>query len=81
VICHGPWLLVSAGLVKGRRLTSYYTVQDDIRNAGGAWTDQQTVLDKNWISSRQPSDIPAFNKAMLELFAKAQQKSKRAGQA
>jgi protease I len=69
------------GLVKGRRLTSYYTVQDDIRNAGGAWTDQQTVLDKNWISSRRPSDIPAFNKAMLELFAKVQQKSKRAGQA
>ncbi len=81
VICHGPWLLVSAGLVKGRRLTSYYTVQDDIRNAGGAWADQQTVLDKNWISSRQPSDIPAFNKAMLELFAKVRQKSKRAGQA
>ncbi|HEY1472086.1 MAG TPA: type 1 glutamine amidotransferase domain-containing protein [Candidatus Acidoferrum sp.] len=81
VICHGPWLLVSAGLVKGRQLTSYYTVQDDIRNAGGNWADQETVLDKNWISSRQPSDIPAFNKAMVELFAKAQKKSKQAGQA
>jgi deglycase len=81
VICHGPWLLVSAGLVKGRHLTSYYTVQDDIRNAGGSWTDQKTVLDENWISSRQPDDIPAFNKTRLELFAGIQKKSKRAGQA
>ena len=81
VICHGPWLLVSAGLVKGRHLTSYHTVQDDIRNAGGGWTDQETVQDENWVSSRKPDDIPAFNKAMLELFAGIQQKSKRAGQA
>lgn len=81
VICHGPWLLVSAGLVKGRHVTSYYTVQDDIRNAGGTWADRETVLDKNWISSRKPDDIPAFNKAMLELFAGIQKKSKRASQA
>jgi deglycase len=80
VICHGPWLLVSARLVKGRHLTSYYTVQDDIRNAGGTWADQETALDKNWISSRKPDDIPAFNKAMLELFAGIQKKSKRVGQ-
>ena len=80
VICHGPWLLLSAGLVKGRHLTSYFTVQDHIRNAGGNWTDQETVLDKNWVSSRQPDDIPAFNRAMLELFAGIQKKSKRAGQ-
>ena len=77
VICHGPWLLVSAGLVKGRHLTSYYTVQDDIRNAGGTWADRETVLDK----TRKPDDIPAFNKAMLELFTGIQKKSKRAGQA
>jgi protease I len=71
VICHGPWLLVSAGLVKGRELTSYHTIQDDIRNAGGRWTDQQTVRDQNWVSSRKPDDIPAFNKAMIELFEEA----------
>jgi protease I len=78
VICHGPWLLVSAGLVKGRHLTSYNTIQDDIRNAGGIWTDEQTVLDKNWVSSRQPGDIPALNEVMLGLFAKIKEKSKSA---
>jgi protease I len=79
VICHGPWLLVSAGLVKGRHLTSYYTIQDDIRNAGGNWMDQETVLDRNWISSRKPDDIPAFNKALLQLFAHRQENTRRAG--
>jgi len=69
VICHGPWLLISAGLVRGRKLTSYHTIQDDVRNAGGHWIDQEVVRDDNWVSSRQPSDLPAFNKAMLELFA------------
>jgi protease I len=71
VICHAPWLLVSAGLVGGRRLTSYHTIRDDIRNAGGRWVDQEVVADDNWVTSRQPSDIPAFNKAMLDLFARA----------
>ena len=69
VICHGPWLLVSAGLVKGRTLTSYHTIQDDIRNAGGHWVDQELVRDRNWVSSRSPKDIPAFNRGMIELFA------------
>ena len=69
VICHAPWLLVSAGLVKGRSMTSYHTIQDDIRNAGGKWQDEEVVQDKNWVSSRQPSDIPAFNRAMIELFS------------
>jgi protease I len=68
-ICHAPWELVSAGLVRGRTLTSYHTLQDDIRNAGGNWVDREVVEDDNWVTSRQPSDIPAFNKAMLELFA------------
>jgi protease I len=71
IICHGPWLLVSAGLVRGRRLTSYHTIQDDIRNAGGEWLDREVVKDDNWVTSRQPGDLPAFNKAMLELFARA----------
>ena len=70
-ICHAPWLLVSAGLVKGRTLTSYYTLQDDIRNAGGTWQDQEVVRDRNWVTSRQPSDIPAFNRATIELIAGA----------
>jgi protease I len=69
VICHAPWLLISADLVRDRTLTSYHTIQDDVRNAGGKWQDEEVVRDKNWVSSRQPSDIPAFNKAMVELFA------------
>jgi protease I len=69
VICHGPWLLVSAGLVTGRQLTSYHSIQDDVRNAGGHWLDLEVVRDRNWVSSRQPSDIPAFNREMVALFA------------
>jgi protease I len=69
VICHGPWLLVSAKLVHNRTLTSWPTLQDDIRNAGGKWVDQEVCVDGNWVSSRKPDDIPAFNDAMLELFA------------
>jgi len=69
VICHGPWLLVSAGLIPGRTLTSWPTLQDDIRNAGGKWVDEQVVSDRNWVSSRKPDDIPAFNQKAIELFA------------
>lgn len=69
-ICHAPWELVSAGLVQGRTLTSYYTIQDDITNAGGNWIDEEVVTDENLVTSRQPEDLPAFNKAMVELFAK-----------
>lgn len=71
VICHGPWLLVSANLVNGRTLTSYYTLQDDIRNAGGHWLDESAVRDRNLVTSRNPKDIPNFNKAMIELFMDA----------
>jgi protease I len=67
-ICHAPWELVSAGLVPGRTLTSYHTIQDDIRNAGGIWLDREVVADGNWVTSRQPADLPAFNRAMLSLF-------------
>jgi protease I len=70
VICHAPWELVSAGLVRGRTLTSYHTLQDDIRNAGGRWVDREVVEDGNWVSSRQPSDLPAFNRALIRLFAR-----------
>jgi protease I len=69
-ICHAPWVLISANLVNGRSLTSYYTIEDDIRNAGGNWFDQEAVVDGNWVTSRQPSDIPAFNHHMLSLFSR-----------
>ncbi|WP_315875332.1 type 1 glutamine amidotransferase domain-containing protein [Leptolyngbya sp. 7M] len=69
VICHAPWLLISADLVKGRTLTSYYTIQDDIRNAGGHWIERDVIVDRNWVTSRQPDDIPVFNQEMLNLFA------------
>jgi len=78
VICHGPWLLVSAGLVEGRQMTSYFTIQDDLKNAGANWVDDTSVRDRNWVSSRQPTDIPAFNRNMLELFSEARQKGRRA---
>ncbi|MGV3570158.1 MAG: type 1 glutamine amidotransferase domain-containing protein [Ramlibacter sp.] len=73
VICHGGWLLVSAGLVKGRTLTSWPTLQDDVRNAGGTWVDREVVRDGNWVSSRKPDDIPAFNREMVQLFASMRQ--------
>ncbi len=69
VICHAPWLLVSSGLVRGRTLTSWPSIQDDIRNAGGNWVDQQVVGDGNWVTSRGPKDLPAFNPAMIRLFS------------
>jgi len=69
VICHGPWLLVSAGLVQGRHLTSYHTIADDLKNAGAEWSDEEVVVDGNWVSSRQPDDIPAFNDAVIKLIA------------
>src|SRR5579875_2870191 len=75
-ICHAPWLLVSAGLVKGRTLTSYHTIQDDMRNAGANWVDQEVVRDRNWVSSRSPKDLGAFNPAMIALFAESRQGAK-----
>lgn len=69
VICHGPWLLVSAGLVRGRHMTSYHTIQDDLKNAGANWEDKEVIRDGNWVSSRKPDDIPAFNREMLQLFS------------
>jgi len=66
VICHGGWLLVSAGVADGRTMTSWPTLQDDIRNAGGTWVDQEVVVDGNIVSSRKPGDIPAFNQKMVD---------------
>lgn len=70
-ICHAPWELISAGVVKGRKLTSYHTIQDDVQNSGGHWEDREVVVDRNWVTSRKPSDLPAFNREMLALFSKA----------
>lgn len=69
MICHGPWLMASAGLLRGRTLTSWPGVRDDMVNAGATWLDQPVVRDGNWVSSRGPQDIRAFVKAMTELFA------------
>jgi protease I len=69
VICHGPWLLVSSGLARGRNLTSFPSLADDVRNAGGTWTDEEVVVDGNLITSRNPDDIPAFVKALEEQLA------------
>jgi protease I len=65
-ICHAPWTLVEADVVKGRRLTSWPSLQTDVRNAGGEWVDEQVVVDGNLITSRRPDDLPAFNAALLE---------------
>jgi len=69
-ICHGPWTLVEAGAVRGRKLTSWPSLKTDIRNAGGEWTDSEVVVDKGLVTSRKPADIPAFNRAMIETFAR-----------
>ncbi len=68
-ICHAPWVLASAGCVTGVKLTSFETIQDDIRNAGGDWVNEEVVVDGNLITSRKPDDIPAFNDALLRKLA------------
>jgi deglycase len=69
VICHAPWLLVSAGLAEGRRMTSYSSLVDDVRNAGAEWVDEQVVVDGNLITSRNPGDLPAFIKALEDALS------------
>lgn len=70
-ICHGPWTLIDAGAVKGRRMTSWPSLKTDLSNAGAHWVDQEAVVDGNLVTSRNPDDIPAFNRAAIELFARA----------
>jgi protease I len=76
-ICHAPWELISAGIVEGRQLTSWPSIQDDIRNAGGRWEDREVVVDQNWVTSRGPKDLPAFNREMVALFAHTPAESRR----
>jgi protease I len=68
-ICHGPWTLVEAGVVRGRTLTSFPSIQTDIRNAGGNWVDEEVHVDQGLVTSRKPDDLPAFNKKLIEEFA------------
>jgi protease I len=68
-ICHAPWMLVEADVVRGRRMTSWPSLQTDLRNAGADWVDEEVVVDHNLVTSRKPDDLPAFNDAILELFA------------
>jgi protease I len=70
-ICHAPWTLIEADAVRGKTMTSWPSLQTDLRNAGAKWVDREVVDDKNLVTSRKPDDIPAFNKAMIELFSRA----------
>ena len=67
-ICHAPWTLVEADVVRGRKLTSWPSLQTDIRNAGGEWVDEEVVVDNGWVSSRKPDDLPAFCAKVVEEF-------------
>lgn len=73
-ICHGPWTIVEAGAAKGRRIASWPSLKTDIRNAGGEWVDSEAVTDGNLVSARKPDDIPAFNRAMIQLFSQPGQR-------
>jgi protease I len=71
VICHGPWTLIEADVVRGRRLASWPSLKTDLRNAGAEWVNQEVVVDGSLVSSRKPDDIPAFNREMIKLFSQA----------
>jgi protease I len=72
VICHGPWTIVEAGVVKGRTITSWPTLRTDIQNAGGNWVDEEVVVDAGLVSSRKPDDLPAFCAKIVEEFAEGE---------
>ena len=78
VVCHGPWLLISAGLVAGRTMTSWPSLKDDLRNAGATWVDREVVSDGNWTSSRKPDDLPAFNREFIAALQRAPDKREMA---
>jgi protease I len=78
VICHAPWLLVEADVVRGRTVTSWPSLKTDLRNAGADWVDREVVTDEGLVTSRKPDDIPAFNRKMLEEFAEGRHEAHRA---
>jgi protease I len=77
-ICHGPWTIIEADEARGRRLASWPSLKTDLRNAGAEWIDQESVVDRNLVSSRKPDDIPAFNRAMIDVFGSSRTKAKHA---
>jgi len=79
-ICHGPWTLIDAGVARGRTLTSYESIQTDLKNAGAQWLDREVIVDAGLVTSRKPADIPAFNGKMIEEFAEARfERERQAG--
>ena len=77
-ICHGPWVLIDAGVVRGRTLTSWPAIKTDVRNAGGNWVDEEVVVDNGLVTSRKPDDILAFNEKMIEEFCEGRHAPKTA---
>ena len=73
-ICHGPWTLIDAGIARGKHMTSWPSLQQDLRNAGAEWTDEPLVVDGQLITSRKPDDIPAFNNGMLDQLRRSEQR-------
>lgn len=78
-ICHGPWTLIEAGAVAGRKMTSWPSLQTDLRNAGAQWVDREVVVDRGLVTSRKPDDLPAFNRKMIEEFAEGRHGAKLSG--
>ena len=78
VICHGPWMLVEAGVVRGRTVTSWPSLRTDIRNAGGNWVDKEVVVEDGLVTSRKPDDLPAFTKKIVEEFAEGRHEKQAA---
>lgn len=77
-ICHGPWLLVEADVVEGRRMTSYHSIRTDLENAGAEWVDEEVVVDHGLVTSRSPKDLPAFNRKLVEEVAEGRHAAEKA---
>jgi protease I len=78
-ICHGPWNIINADWARGRRMTSWPSLEIDLRNAGAQWVDEDAVTDQGLVTSRTPDDIPAFNQAMIDLFGRKRARHARRG--
>jgi len=77
-ICHGPWMLVEADVVRGKKMTSYESIKTDLKNAGATWVDEEAVTDQGIVTARKPDDIPAFNRKMIEEFAEGRHAARKA---